>query len=122
MSSKELNDRFSALEDHIAELLIRYIDTHKDTMEHPSDYSLDVHSFCILSHAAFEEFKNKKYADDDGGAGSDTGDAGETDPSVGEGDGEGTGTTDPQPTEPEPSEDEDPEDGGLENPLAGKNG
>ena len=25
-------------------------------MEHPSDYSLDVHSFCILSHAAFEEF------------------------------------------------------------------
>lgn len=56
MSSKELNDRFSALEDHIAELLIRYIDTHKDPMEHPSDYSLDVHSFCILSHAAFEEF------------------------------------------------------------------
>lgn len=56
MSSKELNDRFSALENHIAELLIRYIDSHKDPMEHPSDYSLDVHSFCILSHAAFEEF------------------------------------------------------------------
>ena len=56
MSTEELNNRFSALEEHIAELLIRYIDIHKDPLENPSDYSLDVHSFCILCHAAFEEF------------------------------------------------------------------
>lgn len=56
MSRHELNERFSALEDHIAELLIRYIDAHKDPMERPADYNLDVQSFCILCHAAFEEF------------------------------------------------------------------
>ena len=56
MSNEELNNRFSALEDHIAELIIRYIDIHKNPLETPVDYSLDVHSFCILSHAAFEEF------------------------------------------------------------------
>lgn len=55
---------------------------------------------------AFEEFKNKKYADDDGDADSDTGDGSETDP--GASDGEGTGSTD---TEPEQTEDEDSEDG-----------
>lgn len=90
---------------HFEELLEKYGFSESELdfdYENMSDEQLD---------AAFEEFKNKKYADDDGDAGSDTGDAGETDPSVGEGDGEGTGTTDPQPTEPEPSEDEDPEDG-----------
>lgn len=90
---------------HFEELLEKYGFTAEELdfdYENMSDEQLD---------AAFEEFKNKKYADDDGDAGSDTGDAGETDPSAGEGDGEGTGSTDPQPTEPEPSEDEDPEDG-----------
>lgn len=90
---------------HFEELLEKYGFSESELdfdYENMSDEQLD---------AAFEEFKNKKYADDDGDVGSDTGDAGETDPSVGEGDGEGTGTTDPQPTEPEPSEDEDPEDG-----------
>lgn len=58
--------------------------------------------------AAFEEFKNKKYADDEGDAGSDTGDGSETDPGTSEG--EGTDSTDPQPTDPEPTEDEDSED------------
>lgn len=90
---------------HFEELLEKYGFTAEELdfdYENMSDEQLD---------AAFEEFKNKKYADDDGDAGSDTGDAGETDPSAGEGDGEGTGSTDPQPAEPEPSEDEDPEDG-----------
>lgn len=54
---------------------------------------------------AFEEFKNKKYADDEGDAGSDTGDGSETDPGTSEG--EGTDSTDPQPTEDEDSEDGD---------------
>lgn len=94
---------------HFEELLEKYGFSESELdfdYENMSDEQLD---------AAFEEFKNKKYADDDGDAGSDTGDVGETDPSAGEGDGEGTGSTDPeptdpQPTEPEPSEDEDPED------------
>lgn len=63
---------------------------------------------------AFEEFKNKKYADDEGDAGSDTGDGSETDPGASDGEGTGsTGTepTDPQPADPEPTEDEDSEDG-----------
>lgn len=54
---------------------------------------------------AFEEFKNKKYADDEGDAGSDTGDGNETDPGTSEG--EGTDHTDPEPTEDEDSEDGD---------------
>ena len=54
---------------------------------------------------AFEEFKNKKYADDEGDAGSDTGDGNETDPGASEG--EGTDHTDPEPTEDEDSEDGD---------------
>lgn len=90
---------------HFEELLEKYGFTAEELdfdYENMSDEQLD---------AAFEEFKNKKYTDDDGDAGSDTGDAGETDPSASEGDGEGTGPTDPQPTEPEPSEDEDPEGG-----------
>lgn len=58
---------------------------------------------------AFEEFKNKKYADDDGDVGSDTGDGSETDPGTSEG--EGTDPTDQEPTDPQPTEDEDPEDG-----------
>lgn len=62
---------------------------------------------------AFEEFKNKKYADDDGDVGSDTGDGSETDPGISEGEGaDSTDSepTDPQSTDPEPIEDEDSED------------
>lgn len=56
MSSEELENKFRALENHVLELLIRYIEPHKDPLQSPNDYDLDVHSFCILSHAAFEEF------------------------------------------------------------------
>lgn len=74
---------------HFEELLEKYDFTAEELdfdYDNMSDDELDV---------AFEEFKNKKYADNDGGgAGSDAGDAGETDPSVGEGDGEGASTED----------------------------
>ena len=66
---------------HFEELLEKYGFTAEELdfdYENMSDEQLD---------AAFEEFKNKKYADDDG-------DAGETDPSASEGDGEGTSTED----------------------------
>lgn len=93
---------------HFEELLEKYGFTAEeldfDYANMPDD-ELDV---------AFEEFKNKKYADDGGDAGSDTGDGSETDPSAS--DGEGTGSTDTEPTDqqpadPEPTEDEDSEDG-----------
>lgn len=93
---------------HFEELLEKYGFTAEELdfdYENMSNEELDV---------AFEEFKNKKYADDDGDAGSDTGDGSETDPGASEGEGAGstdTEPTDPQPTNPEPIEDEDSEDG-----------
>lgn len=56
MSDEELKNKYKALEYHILELIIRYIDPHKNIFEGPDEYNLDVHSFCILCHAAFEEF------------------------------------------------------------------
>ena len=88
---------------HFEELLEKYGFTAEELdfdYANMSNEELDV---------AFEEFKNKKYADDEGDAGSDTGDGSETDPGTSEG--EGTDSTDPQPTDPEPTEDEDSEDG-----------
>lgn len=84
---------------HFEELLEKYGFTAEELdfdYENMSNEELDV---------AFEEFKNKKYADDDGDAGSDTGDGSETDPGASEG--EGTDHTDPEPTEDEDSEDGD---------------
>lgn len=84
---------------HFEELLEKYGFTAEELdfdYANMSNEELDV---------AFEEFKNKKYADDDGDAGSDTGDGSETDPGTSEG--EGTDPTDPEPTEDEDSEDGD---------------
>lgn len=93
---------------HFEELLEKYGFTAEELdfdYANMSNEELDV---------AFEEFKNKKYADDEGGAGSDASDGSETDPGTSEG--EGTDPTDaeptdPQPTDPEPTEDEDSENG-----------
>lgn len=93
---------------HFEELLEKYGFTAEELdfdYANMSNEELDV---------AFEEFKNKKYADDDGDAGSDTGDGSETDPGTSEGEGTDptdTEPTDPQPTDPEPTEDEDSGDG-----------
>lgn len=87
---------------HFEELLEKYGFTAEELdfdYANMSNEELDV---------AFEEFKNKKYADDEGDTGSDTDDGSETDPGTSEG--EGTDTTDPQPTDPEPTEDDDSED------------
>lgn len=84
---------------HFEELLEKYGFTAEELdfdYANMSNEELDV---------AFEEFKNKKYADDEGDAGSDTGDGSETDPGTSEG--EGTDHTDPEPTEDEDSEDGD---------------
>lgn len=93
---------------HFEELLEKYGFTAEELdfdYANMSNEELDV---------AFEEFKNKKYADDEVDAGSDTGDGSETNPGASDGEGTGsTGTepTDPQPADPEPTEDEDSEDG-----------
>ena len=44
------------LELYLLELEDKYIDIHKDPFENPEEYKLDVRSYCVLSHAAFEEF------------------------------------------------------------------
>lgn len=56
MSKEDLENSYNKLEDHILDLMYRYTEPHKDPLETPDDYNLDVHSFCILCHAAFEEF------------------------------------------------------------------
>lgn len=56
MSQESLVNKFKDLENHLLDLGIKYIDPHRSKLEPPDDYKLDVHSFCILSHAAFEEF------------------------------------------------------------------
>lgn len=60
MSDEDLKNKYKALEDHILDLEIRYIGPHIGVLvapnEKPEDYNLDVHSFCILAHAAFEEY------------------------------------------------------------------
>lgn len=53
VSIKESLDK---LELYLLELEDKYIDVHKDPLESPEKYKLDVRSFCVLSHAAFEEF------------------------------------------------------------------
>lgn len=56
MSKEDLENKYKDLEKHILELGIKYIELHNDPLENPNDYKLDVNSFCILCHAAFEEF------------------------------------------------------------------
>lgn len=86
---------------HFEELLEKYGFTAEELdfdYENMSDEQLDV---------AFEEFKNKKYADDNGDANSDTDGAGETEPNAGEDNGEGTESAGPQPSESgDPADDE----------------
>lgn len=44
------------LDDYLLELEIKYIENHKDPLEMPNNYNLDVRSYCVLCHAAFEEY------------------------------------------------------------------
>lgn len=56
MSKEDLENKYNDLENYILELIIKYIEPHKEQLEKPDYYKLDVNSFCILCHAAFEEF------------------------------------------------------------------
>lgn len=44
------------LEIYLLTLEEKYIAPHNDPLESPENYKLDVRSFCVLAHAAFEEF------------------------------------------------------------------
>lgn len=52
----DINESLDKLEIYLLELEDKYIDIHTDPLENPEAYKLDVKSFCVLSHAAFEEF------------------------------------------------------------------
>ena len=49
-------DSMSSLELYLLEVEEKYLDPHFGKIESPSDYMFDVKSYCILCHAAFEEF------------------------------------------------------------------
>lgn len=51
-----IQESLDKLELYLLELEDKYIDIHKDPLENPEAYKLDVRSYCVLSHAAFEEF------------------------------------------------------------------
>ena len=53
VSIKEAQDQ---LELYLLMIEEKYLQSHIGTMEQPSDYMFDVRSYCILCHAAFEEF------------------------------------------------------------------
>ena len=53
VSIKEAQDQ---LELYLLMIEEKYLKSHIGTMEQPSDYMFDVRSYCILCHAAFEEF------------------------------------------------------------------
>lgn len=46
----------NALENRLLELELKFIEPHSSPTESPSEYLLDLQSYAILSHAAFEEY------------------------------------------------------------------
>lgn len=52
----DIKESLDKLELYLLELEDKYIDIHTDPLESPEAYKLDVRSYCVLSHAAFEEF------------------------------------------------------------------
>lgn len=51
-----MQEALDNLKETIEELKAKYIDVHTDPLEPIENYRLDVKSFCVLSHAAFEEY------------------------------------------------------------------
>lgn len=54
----DVNALFAALSDEIAILRSRYLDAHVPAKpeDRPEDFEYDVKAFCLLGHAAFEEY------------------------------------------------------------------
>lgn len=47
------------LEDRLIDIEVRYIGPHTNPLASPSSYALDVQSYALLCHAAFEEFAER---------------------------------------------------------------
>lgn len=56
MAQNKLQDQFVSLTSRLESLRVKFIDSHTSPLENPDQYDLDVQAYCILSHAAFEEF------------------------------------------------------------------
>lgn len=56
MAENKLQNQYDDLTKRLKSLCVKFIDIHKDPLEAPDQYDLDVQSYCILSHAGFEEF------------------------------------------------------------------
>lgn len=52
----DVNVFVKTLEDRLLDVEIQFISTHTNPTEPPSAYALDVQSYAVLCHAAFEEF------------------------------------------------------------------
>jgi hypothetical protein len=54
----DVNALYTELSSHIGELAKKFVDPYIPASPSavPSDYALDVRAYCVLSHAAFEEF------------------------------------------------------------------
>ena len=51
-----INDARNNLELYLLEVEEKYLKSHLNTTETPNEYLFDVKCYCILCHAAFEEF------------------------------------------------------------------
>lgn len=51
-----IEDALNQLEFYLLEVEEKYLESHIGTIESPNEYMFDVKSYCILCHAAFEEF------------------------------------------------------------------
>lgn len=56
MEKNKLQNQYLDLIQRLDSLCAKFIDIHKDQLETPDQYDMDVQSYCILSHAGFEEF------------------------------------------------------------------
>lgn len=52
----DINECVKILEDRLLDVEIKFISSHTDPIEHPASYAIDVQSYAVLCHAAFEEY------------------------------------------------------------------
>ena len=52
----DVNGYVKTLEDRLLDVEMQFVSSHTDPTESPSAYALDVQSYSVLCHAAFEEF------------------------------------------------------------------
>ena len=53
---ESVNAKVTELEDRLLDIEIKFFSTHTNPLESPDAYALDVQSYAVLCHAAFEDF------------------------------------------------------------------